>query len=196
MRRIRRRNWFTRRRERKKGITPIIAVILLLMMTVAAAGAAFFWFIRIQGELQGGAESFSGTLSERISSKVEMIVADYSDTNQVDIFLKNNGNSIVTIEKGSSNPTTTWILQDSEQKVVCSEFFGTSSSDDVFCQSGCDDELEVGELQKVRLALSNSGDCDISSNTDYPIGTVFSFIIDFGGQSGTGGQFVKEDTSD
>ena len=52
----------------KKGLTPVIAVVLLLMMTVAAAGAAFFWFVRIQSEMQGGTESYSEQLSEKIAS--------------------------------------------------------------------------------------------------------------------------------
>jgi len=180
------------KRGNKKGITPVIAVILLLMMTVAAAGAAFFWFIRIQGELQGGTESFSGTLSEKMSSKVDIIVVDYSASNQIDMYLKNNGNVAIPVKKSSTSPTTTWILQDSRQNVICSEYFGTSSNDDTYCSSGCNDDLEVGELQRVRLALKSSGDCSISSATSYPNGTMFSFVIDFSGQAGSGSQFIKD----
>lgn len=160
------------------------------MMTVAAAGAAFFWFIRIQGELQGGTESYTGGLGEKISSKIEVLVADYSDTNQVDIYFKNNGNVGVPVKKSATHPTTTWILQDSKQNVICSQYFGTSSSDDTHCTAGCNDDLEIGELQKVRLSLS--GDCSISSSTTYPNSTSFSFVVDFSGQAGTGGQFVKQ----
>lgn len=174
----------------RRGITPVIAVILLLMMTVAVAGAAFFWFIRVQGELQGGTESFSGSLSERISSKVDVMVADYSDINQVDIYVKNNGDVAIPIKRGSTNPTTTWILQDASQQVICSEYLGSSSSDDTYCTSGCGNDLELGELQKIRLSLS--GDCSISSDTNYPEGSLFSFTLDFGGVAGTGGQFIKK----
>ncbi len=180
------------RRGNKKGITPIIAVILLLMMTVAAAGGAFFWFIRIQGEIQGGTESYSGSLAEKISSKIDVLVVDYSASNQIDIYVKNNGNTVVPVKKSSTSPTTTWILQNSQQRVVCSEYFGTSSSDDVYCSAGCNDDLEVSELQKIRLELKSNGDCDISSATTYPNGTMFSFVMDFSGQGGTGGQFIKD----
>ena len=162
------------------------------MMTVAAAGAGFFWFIRIQSELQGGTESYSGNLAEKVASKVDVVVADYSGSNQVDIYLQNNGNSAVPVKRGSSSPTTTFILQDSSQDVICSEYLGTSSSDDAYCSSGCNDDLGISELQKIRLALKSSGDCDISSATTYPNGTIFSFKLDFSGQSGTGGQFIKK----
>ncbi len=176
-------------RKNKKGLTPIIAVILLLMMTVAAAGAAFFWFIRIQSELQGGTESYQGKLSENMASKVDVLVADYTATDQVTIYLQNKGNTEVPLRREENNPTTTWILSDSNGQVICADDWGGSGTD-TYCSTGCTSSLERGEIRKVVLTLD--GDCDdISSETIYPNETAFNFIIDFSGQAATGGRFVK-----
>ena len=176
------------RKKNKKGITPIIAIVLLLMMTVATAGAAFFWFIRIQGELQGGTESYTGELSEKMSAKVDVLVT-YYDGN-VNIYLQNNGNIEVPISKSGTNPTTTWILQDPNQNVVCSSYWGDATKTE--CVSGCTGTgttLEIGEIQKVELDID--GDCNIASNATYTAGSKFYFIIDFSGEVATGGEFVK-----
>jgi len=177
-------------KKNKKGISPIIAVILLLMMTVAAAGAAFFWFVRIQSEMQGGTESYSEQLSEKISAKVGMITADYEGGNNSNgslaLYLQNLGNMNVPIVKSDTSPTTTWILQDSEQKVICNSDWNGAPAD---CDSGCTSDLAVGETQKVNLELTTT--CDISNETNYPNDTVFYFKIDFSGVTATGGQFTK-----
>jgi len=179
-----------RSRSSKKGLTPIIAVILLLMMTVAAAGAAFFWFIRVQGELQGGSEQFSQELSKKVSSKAEVVLAEYqyesSGNGNITFVVKNTGSSKISLVNASTSPTTTWILQDSDQKVICSEDWANAPSK---CHSGCGGDLGVSSVGTIILDLT--GACDISSEATYPNGTVFYYKVDFSGQTATGGSFTK-----
>ena len=170
-------------RMSKKGITPVIAVVLLLMMTVAAAGAAFFWFVRIQSEAQGGTEAYQQELSEKISSNVDVMTAKYVG-GDLDIYLINHGNSNIPISSSNDAPTTTWILYDSDNDVVCNSDWEDSPAD---CISGCNNYLETGEIQKVTLNLGDP--CD--DLAEYNNNTIFSFTIDFSGITGTGGKFVK-----
>jgi len=179
---------------RKKGLTPVIAVILLLMMTVAAAGAAFFWFIRIQSELQGGSEVYTEDLSEKISAKILVIHVDYLEldstteygnaTGNLSLYLQNVGSRGISVTSATTNPTTTWILMDSEQDVICATNWGI---EDTNCTAGCNNDLEVKETQKVVLTLSNDS-CDISG---YANNSLFYFKLDFSGIVGTGGTFEK-----
>ncbi|MEM2874140.1 MAG: archaellin/type IV pilin N-terminal domain-containing protein [Candidatus Nanoarchaeia archaeon] len=171
----------------KKGITPIIAIILLLMMTVAVAGAAFFWLSRIQNQLQGGVESFQGTLLTQVASAVDVVDADYNDTaNELTIFLQNTGSTEIILENKTEFPTTTWILRDSNQVAICSSNWNSTSP--AKCIHGCgpNSKLSVGEIDKVVLELA--GSCDISG---FGGGEVFSFTIDFSGKTTTSGSFVK-----
>jgi len=148
-----------KKRLNKKGISPVIAIILLLMMTVAVAGAAFFWLSRIQNQLQGGVESFQGTVFTQIASAVDVVDADYvnaSSTENLTIFFQNTGNTKIPISNSGTFPTTTWILRDSDQVAVCStNWEGTSPN--VECISGCGTttEIEVGQIHQVRLDLAH-----------------------------------------
>ncbi len=184
-------------KKSKKGLTPIIAVILLLMMTVAAAGAAFFWFIRVQGELQGGSEQYSQELSEKVSSNVDTILAQYNQYTgyasgvkthfgNITFLVRNTGSAKVPLTNSSSPPTTTWILQDSDQNIICSEDWANSPS---ICQSGCGADLGVSGI--ATIILNTSGACDIGNTTTYPNNSLFYFKIDFSGQTATGGSFRK-----
>jgi len=179
---------FLRRITRgKRGITPIIAIILLLMMTVAVAGAAFFWLTRIQGQLQGGVESFQGRIFETIASSVNVIDSDFS-SNELTIFFHNTGNTEVPVKDSDTFPTTTWILRDSNQVSVCSsDWSGVGNNTD--CTTGCggSEIIGVGEIKKVVLDLAGSS-CSLTSFSD---GTVFSFVVDFSGVTTTAGSFVK-----
>jgi len=175
--------------KNKKGLTPIIAVVLLLMMTVAAAGAAFFWFIRIQSELQGGSESYSGELAEKMASKVEVLAVDYSGSNEVSLYLQNKGNTEISVSRSATFPTTTWILASADGQVICQDDWSTLGSD-TYCSTGCTSSMSISEVRTVVLDLT--GDCSIQSSTTYPNGTVFNFIIDFSGEAGTGGRFIKK----
>ena len=178
-------------RRNKKGLTPIIAVILLLMMTVAAAGAAFFWFIRVQGELQGGGEQFAQDLTEKVISGVEFILAQYdtlgTGTGNLTIIFKNTGQTYVLVSNSSSAPTTTWLLQDDDQDIICNQLWSVTSSS--VCLTGCDIDIPIGALHTVVLNLT--GDCDLSSDTTFPNGTLFFLKVDFSGQVATGGSFTK-----
>jgi len=177
-------------KKSKKSISPIIAVILLLMMTVAVAGAAFFWLSRIQGQMQGGVESYQGKLFENIASKVDVIDADWrgsgSDEN-LTIFFHNTGNSKIPVANAASFPTTTWILRDSDQVAVCSANWG-GGLNGTNCLEGCGTNtlIDVGEIHKVVLRLLPP--CAISSKS---AGTVFSFTVDFSGKTTTSGSFIK-----
>ena len=177
--------------KNKKGISPIIAVILLLMMTVAVAGAAFFWLSRIQGQMQGGVESYQGKIFENIASKVDVIDADYQLSGSVEnltIFFHNIGNSKIPVSDASSFPTTTWILKDSDQIALCSANWG-GGTNQTTCTEGCgtSTQISVGEIHKVILRLSSS-DCSLSTKSS---GTVFTFTVDFSGKTTTSGSFVK-----
>jgi flagellin-like protein len=167
----------------QKGITPIIAIILLLMMTVAVAGAAFFWLSRIQNQLQGGVESFQGTMMTQIASKVDVLDADYIDTGNLTIFFQNNGNTKIPVTKKSNFPTTTWILKDENQVAICSSNWDNTTY--AKCTEGCGDDvqMDVGEFHKVILTLGDK--CDIAGG-----GKVYSFTVDFSGKTTSSGSFV------
>jgi len=171
----------------KKGITPIIAIILLLMMTVAVAGAAFFWLSRIQNQLQGGVESFQGTMMTQIASKVDVIDADYSDTpGNLTIFFQNTGNTKIPVSDGTDFPTTTWILKDENQVAICSSNWNSTAP--ASCDEGCGTttQMDVGEIHKVILHLVD--DCEIDYGDS--AGKVFSFTVDFSGKTTSSGSFV------
>jgi flagellin-like protein len=168
----------------KKGITPIIAIILLLMMTVAVAGAAFFWLSRIQNQLQGGVESFQGTMMTQVASKLDVVGADYdNNTAHLTLFFQNTGNTKIPVANVSTFPTTAWILRDSNQVARCSSTWnGTATT----CLDGCGNyQINVGEVHKVVLALSSP--CTIYSNET---GTLFSFTADFSGKTTSSGTFI------
>ena len=172
----------------KKGLTPIVAVILLLMMTVAAAGAAFFWISRIQGQLQGGVESYQGRVFEGMASQVNVIDADYGSSNEnLTLFFHNIGNRKIPLRNSATAPTTTWLLRDPDQAVVCStDWSGQGKS--VACGGcGADVKLDVGQLKSISLSTANS-DCDM---TKYGAGKAFTFTIDFSGELTTSGSFVS-----
>ncbi len=179
---------FEKRLHGKKGLTPIIAVILLLMMTVAAAGAAFFWISRIQGQMQGGVESFEGRIFEGIASQINVIDADYSTSSEnLTIFFHNTGNKKIPLKNTDVHPTTTWILRDPDQLVVCStDWSGKSTS--VAC-SGCGStvEVDIGQLKSISLNTANTA-CDM---TKYGGGKAFTFTIDFSGKTTTSGSFIS-----
>jgi len=173
--------------KNKRGITPVIAVILLLMMTVAAAGAAFFWFVRIQAEMQGGAESYEQELGQKVSANVEVVTSAYKN-GDLYMYLKNNGNINIPLDAGQTNPTTSWILFDAGKNIVCSgDWYSTPAS----CTScATDAELEIGEIQEVIIDLADP--CDDIADATYNNGTMFSYIIDFSGVGSTGSQFTKK----
>ena len=176
--------------KQKKGLTPVIAVILLLMMTVAAAGAAFFWFIRVQGELQGGEEQYAQTLAERVSAKMEVVAAEYrtgAAFKNITFIVKNTGNVPITVNNATTAPKATWILQDSDQKIICNEDWADAPS---MCTIGCA-STEIGVAATQQISLELSGACDISSETTYPNDTAFYFKLDFSGVTATGGSFKK-----
>lgn len=177
----------------QKGITPIIAIILLLMMTVAVAGAAFFWLSRIQNQLQGGVESYQGTIFTSMASAVNVVDADYDATHvNLTIFFQNTGNTKIPVSDGSDYPTTTWILKDFNQVARCSTNWNASS--DAECQVGCDHDppeyIDVGEIHKIVLRLED--DCSIDVADDG--GKVFYFTVDFSGKTTSSGSFIVEGT--
>jgi flagellin-like protein len=174
-------------KRNKKGITPIIAVILLMMMTVAAAGAAFFWVLRMQSSFQGGSEQHFETLGSNINSMVDVIHSQYKDNGNFTLILQNTGSIPITLTSATTSPTTNIILKDSDSNLICSETFGSVSAN---CTVGCGGiTLEVGSQKMIIVNLSTN--CDISNSITYPNGSTFHFELDFGGQTGTGGDFDK-----
>ena len=174
--------------KRKRGISPVIAIILLLMMTVAVAGAAFYWLTRIQGQMQGGVESFESNLFENIASNIEVIDADYSSANEnITMYLQNTGNKKIPLVKRSTFPTTTWILRDQNGVAVCSsDWSGEGTA--VSCATGCgaNVKIDIGEIKTATVNTAGTK-CDISG---YGGGKVFHFIVDFSGEASAGGSFI------
>ncbi len=175
-----------------KGITPIIAIILLLMMTVAVAGAAFFWLSRIQNQLQGGVESYQGTIFTSMASRVDVIAVDFdADDNNLTIIFQNTGNTKIPISDDTDSPTTTWILKDYDQKIRCSTSNWNSTSD-AECQEGCGHDpppyIDIGKPHPVVLHLED--DCAIDLDDDG--GKVFYFTVDFSGKTTSSGQFIAQ----
>lgn len=172
----------------KKGITPIIAVILLLMMTVAGAGAAFFWFVRIQSEMQGGTESYSEQLTEKISARVDISEMDWDSTyNELTIIVRNNGNMPISL----LNSTTTMVLKDHNNNILCNaRLNGTVDSTVETNCAACSGTLSIKATKQLVLNMSNSsGPCYISPTT-YANGTLMTIRIDFNGITATGGTFT------
>ncbi len=179
---------FKSKRRGKKGLTPIVAVILLLMMTVAAAGAAFFWISRIQGQMQGGVESFEGRIFEGIASQINVIDADYSESNEnLTIFFHNTGNKKIPLKNTDINPTTTWILRDPDQNVACSTDWSGKGTNPGCSGCSATAEVDIGQLKSISLNTANTV-CDI---TKYGGGKAFTFTIDFSGQTTTSGSFIS-----
>ena len=109
----------------KKGITPIIAIILLMMMTVAAAGAAFFWVLRLQSSFTGSSEQFGDSLNEYLNSQILVDLAEYASITEGDggnltLVISNVGAQPIPLDSGSSSPTTTLLIKDKDQKLICS----------------------------------------------------------------------------
>ncbi len=174
--------------QQKKALSPVIAVILLLMMTVAAAGAAFYWLSRVQGQMQGGVESYEGRIFENMATNVDVLDADYStSTENITIFLQNTGNRKIPLVKGNTFPTTTWAVKDQDQIVVCStDWSGTGSAAECAIGCGATAEIDIGEIKRVVVNTAGT-DCDISTHGG---GKAFTFTIDFSGEGGSSGSFI------
>jgi flagellin-like protein len=172
-----------------KGMTPIVAVILLLMMTVAAAGTSFYWLIKIQSEMQGGTEQYQENVFERLASTVNWLDADYNSTEEnLTIYLQNVGTTDIPLDNSGTDPTTTWILKDSEQVTVCESKFDGSGSN-VNCVSGCGTTTNLGPSASTSIMLELSGtNCDISGYADDSLMRVTLF---FSGKATTAGTFEK-----
>jgi len=182
-------------KKSKKAITPVIAIILLLMMTVAAAGAAFFWLTRIQGQLQGGTESYQSRVFEGIASDINVIDADYgSSAENLTLFLHNIGNRRIPVNKDSISSTaltTTWILRDADGIVVCATDWSGSPTTQANCASGCGTSnsvyLEIGQIKLISLTTASTN-CDITS---HGAGKAFTFTLDFSGKTTSSGSFIS-----
>ncbi len=175
-------------KKSKRGLSPVIAVILLLMMTVAAAGAAFYWLSRIQGQMQGGVESYEGRIFENMASNIDVLDADYStSTENITMFLQNTGNRKIPLLKSTTYPTTTWALKDQNQVVVCStDWSGQSNAAECAIGCGATAEIDIGQIKKLVVNTAGS-DCDISTHGE---GKAFTFTIDFSGEASTSGSFI------
>ena len=184
----------------KKGITPIIAIILLMMMTVAAAGAAFFWVLRLQSSFTGSSEQFGDSLNEYLNSQLLVDLAEYStdagaggtpgnesNGGNLTLVISNVGAQPVALDSGTSSPTTTLLLKDKDQKLICSTEDVNGAPADALSGFGSD----LGVSAKKTLVLNLTSDCNIANDTTYTNGSLFYFDIDFSGQASTGGTFKK-----
>ena len=176
----------------KKGITPIIAIILLMMMTVAAAGAAFFWVLRLQSSFTGSSEQFGDSLNEYLNSQLLVDLAEYSSIEEGDggnltLVISNVGAQPIPLDSGSSSPTTTLLIKDKDQKLICST--ENVAAEPAAAVSGFGTDLGVSA--KKTLVLNLTSDCAIDVDATYTNGSLFYFDIDFSGQASTGGTFKK-----
>src|SRR3989344_8096661 len=92
----------------KKGITPIIAIILILMMVVAIGGAMFYWLTRIQGQGQGGIESFQGRFFTTAATQANILRVYYNGSRTeneiISLFMQNIGNSNIPTTVNGTAP--------------------------------------------------------------------------------------------
>ena len=182
----------------KKGITPIIAIILLMMMTVAAAGAAFFWVLRLQSSFTGSSEQFGDSLNEYLNSQLLVDLAEYTsetanNTNpggNLTLVISNVGAQPVALDSGASSPTTTILIKDKDQKLICSTENINAAPAAAVSGFGTD----LGVSAKKTLVLNLTSTCELGNLATYPDNTLFYFDIDFSGQASTGGTFKKSDS--
>ena len=177
----------TQIRRNRKAMTPIVAIILLLMMTVAAAGTSFYWLIKIQSEMQGGTEQYQENVFERLASTVNWLDADYNSTAEVlTVYLQNVGTTEIPLDNSTADPTTTWILKDSEQVTVCESKFDDVGTN-VDCYSGCGPSTNLGASASTSISLNLTGTaCDISG---YANDALMRATIYFSGKATTSGTF-------
>lgn len=177
-------------KSNKKAMTPIVAIILLLMMTVAAAGTSFYWLVKIQSEMQGGTEQYQENVFDRLASTVNWLDADYNSTaGNLTIYLQNVGTTEIPLDNSSTDPTTTWILKDSEQVTVCESKWGSAdgTSTNPNCTLGCGPTttLKASATTSIALMLNDSA-CEITSYAD---DTLMRATIFFSGEATTSGTF-------
>src|SRR3989344_652824 len=149
----------------RKAISPIIATILILMMVVAAAGGMFFWVTRVQGQQQGGVESFQAKFFTTAATQANVIRASYNDSNQnLNIFVQNIGNNPIPVDNGTNYPTTEWIVFDSNQRSICStNWGGITTAGNVSCGRGCLTDIAVGQIRQITLIFNTGSQCSLVS---------------------------------
>ncbi len=173
--------------KNRKSLSPIIAVILILMMTIAGAAAAFFWFVRMQSELQGGTETYSDELSEKISSRIEITEAEGKTTynlTQEDawnanatLYLQNRGTKTISI---NDSKITAILRQDGN--TVCS---GVANVNPIKCISGCTGTIKENELIQIIMEF-NATTCNANEGR-------YKLTLDFNGETSTAKEFdIKE----
>lgn len=177
----------------KKGITPIIAIILILMMVVAIGGAMFYWLTRIQGQSQGGIESFQGRFFTTAATQANVLRVHYNGTfaNNEFIFLyvQNIGNSNVPTSVNGTTPGTEWLVSDSAGRGICSSSWNASGGLPS-CMKGCGTDILPGQIREMKINLTGSI-CTLQNVTN---GTQISLTIDFSGKTTTSASFIKEAT--
>lgn len=171
----------------KRAITPIVAIILLLMMTVAAAGTSFYWLIKIQSQMQGGTEQYQENVFDRLASTVNWLDADYNTTAEtITIYIQNVGTTDIPLDNSTTDPTSTWILKDSEQVTVCESKFDSVGTN-VDCYSGCGPSTELSSSASTSISINlTDTECDISGYAD---DTLMRVTIFFSGDATTSGTF-------
>ncbi len=181
-----------RRKMNKKGVTPIIAVILLMMMTVAAAGAAFFWILRVQSSFTGGSEQHAESLYEHVNSQLLVNHIEYQPESttygNLTLVLANVGTQPVPLTSSATSPTTTLILKDKDQRIICAP--SSLNAAPAQCISGCG-STDLGAGSTATLTINLSAGCLIAVDATYPNGSLFYANLDFSGQVGTQASFVK-----
>ena len=177
----------------KKAFTPIIAIILILMMVVAIGGAMFYWLTRIQGQSQGGIESFQGRFFTTAATQANVLRVYYNGTRALDevmfLYVQNIGNSNIPTTNTSTPPTTEWIIFDSNGRAICSANLGGDNiTKTPSCNKGCSSDILPGQIREMRVNLSGS----ICTLMNVSNGTQVSLTLDFSGKTTTSASFIKE----
>ena len=96
----------------------------------------------------------------------------------------------VALDSGASSPTTTLLIKDKDQKLICSTENVNAAPAAAVSGFGTD----LGVSAKKTLVLNLTSTCELGNITTYPDNTLFYFDIDFSGQASTGGTFKKSDS--
>jgi len=143
--------------------------------------------VRIQGQMQSGAESYQENVFQRLASTVNWLDADYNSTEEnLTMYIQNVGTTDIPLDNSTADPTTLWILKDSEQQTICeTKFDGMGTNVD--CVSGCGPTTKLSSAAGTSLILSlGDTSCDLSSYTD---DTLIRATIFFSGDATTSGTF-------
>ena len=88
----------------------------------------------------------------------------------------------------ATSPTTSLILKDKDQKIICAP--ASLAAAPAQCISGCG-STDLGSGSSTTISINLTAACLIAVDATYPNGTLFYANLDFSGQVGTQASFTK-----